>query len=765
MNFKNILYAALVVGCMFRSTASDLRINHVRPLVGTSGYGNVYPGAQVPFGGIQISPDTDNDFYDAASGYKYDHPTLMGFSLNHLSGTGIPDLGDFLFMAGVGELRFEPSTHENPDAGYRSRYSHQQEWAMPNYYGVDLLDYGVRAEMTSAKHSGVFRFTYPKASDAFVLVDMKHTLLWKCRWSNLRVENEHRITGFKLVNGWGAERKVYFVAEFSKPLTDFGIMQNGKRVAYDTKRFRSAMEAWGEDLKFYVRFATQDQEQVTVRVAISAVDPEGARQNLKEIEGLTFDQVRTMGEQAWEQELSRFTVEGDSKTKQTFYTSVYHCFLHPFLFQDLDGRYLGHDKSIDRAEGFTNYTTFSLWDTYRAFHPLMNLVRPDLSADFANSMLAHYDRSVEKMLPIWSFYGNETWCMIGYHAVSVLADMILKQIPGFDYERAFEAMKRTATNPNYDCLPEYTQMGWVPFDKERESVSKTLEYAYDDYCIARAAQALGKDEDYKFFMKRACSYRNLIDPETKFMRGRDQKGAWRTPFAPVAYQGPGSVHGWGDITEGFTLQYSWYVPHDVEGHIQRVGRKLYEARLDSLFRYELPDDIPGAHDIQGRIGAYWHGNEPCHHIIYLYNYLGQPWKCQKWIRVVSDRFYGNEPGSLSGNDDCGQMSAWYLFNTLGFYPIAPSSNIYNIGSPTVRAASIRLGNGKTISMTTSNWSQENVYVRRMWVNGKEWKKSYLTYEDIRQGASLHFEMSRKPVFNRGVRREDLPPVTMPQEFK
>lgn len=270
----------------------------------------------------------------------------------------------------------------------------------------------------------------------------------------------------------------------------------------------------------------------------------------------------------------------------------------------------------------------------------MNLVRADMSADVANSMLAHYDKSVERMLPVWSFYGNETWCMIGYHAVSVLADMIVKQVPGFDYERAFEAMKRTATNPNYDCLPEYTKLGWVPFDKERESVSKTLEYAYDDYCIAQAARALGKEEDYDYFLRRSLSYRNLIDPETKFMRGRDSQGRWRTPFTPVAYQGPGSVHGWGDITEGFTLQYTWYVPHDVAGHIDRVGRRLYETRLDSLFVTELPDDIPGAHDIQGRIGAYWHGNEPCHNIVYLYNYLGQPWKCQQWVRRISDAFYG-----------------------------------------------------------------------------------------------------------------------------
>ena len=467
--------------------------------------------------------------------------------------------------------------------------------------------------------------------------------------------------------------------------------------------------------------------------------------------------VVTSGEQLWERELSRFTVEGPQRVKETFYTSAYRCFLSPFLFQDADGRFREHDKSIGRAEGFTNYTTFSFWDTYRAFHPLMNLVRADMSADVANSMLAHYDKSVERMLPVWSFYGNETWCMIGYHAVSVLADMIVKQVPGFDYERAFEAMKRTATNPNYDCLPEYTKLGWVPFDKERESVSKTLEYAYDDYCIAQAARALGKEEDYDYFLRRSLSYRNLIDPETKFMRGRDSQGRWRTPFTPVAYQGPGSVHGWGDITEGFTLQYTWYVPHDVAGHIDRVGRRLYETRLDSLFVTELPDDIPGAHDIQGRIGAYWHGNEPCHNIVYLYNYLGQPWKCQQWVRRISDAFYGNEPGSLSGNDDCGQMSAWYLFNTMGFYPTAPSSNVYNIGSPTVEGVELRLSNGKSIRVTTENWSPENVYIRRMYVDGRVWDKSYITYDDIRDGVHLHYVMGSRPDKRRAVSAAAVPP--------
>lgn len=723
---------------------------YVNPFVGTDGYGNVYPGAQVPFGGIQISPDTDSDFYDAASGYKYSRPTLLGFSLTHLSGTGIPDLGDFLFIPGTGKMHLQPGTHEDHKDGYRSAYSHDRETASVNYYSVDLLDYGVKAEMTSGLRSGMFRFTYPESDESFIMIDMNHTLWQSCPWSNLRMVNDSTITGYKLVKGWGPERHVYFVAEFSRKLDSFRIMQDGKPVIYNTSRFRSSKEAWGKNLMACISFATQKDEEVTVKVAISAVSTDGARLNLKELDGVGFDDLRQKGVDMWEEELSKYQVRADRKTMETFYTSAYHAALHPFLFQDADGSYRAYDKNIVKAEGFTNLTVFSLWDTYRALHPWFNLVHQDVNADIANAMLDHYDRSVEHMLPIWSFYGNETWCMIGYHAVSVLADMIVKGVPGFDYERAFEAMKTTAMNPNFDCLPEYRENGYVPFDKEAESVSKTLEYAYDDYCIAQAAKALGKEEDYRYFLNRSLSYQTLIDPETKFMRGRDINGNWRTPFSPIAYQGPGSVHGWGDITEGFTLQYTWYVPHDVQGYINEAGEDFLLDRLDSLFLQELPEDIPGAHDIWGRIGGYWHGNEPCHHIPYLYNWFRQPWKCQKWVREIADRFYGNTPDALSGNDDCGQMSAWYMFNCLGFYPVAPSSNVYSIGSPCVEAITVKLSGGGSIEMEAENWSKKNVYVKALYVNGEKYDKSYLTYDQIKDGVKLRFVMSDKPAKRRAV---------------
>lgn len=730
---------------------------YVNPLIGTSGFGNVYPGAQVPFGGIQISPDTDYDDYDTAAGYKYDHPTVLGFSLTHLSGTGIPDLGDFLFMPGTGALTLDPGTHENPDGGYRSRYSHGRETASPNYYALELDDYGTKAEMTAGKRAGILRFTYPQADSAWVLLDLNHTLRHKCEWANLRIENDSTITGYKLVNGWGPERHVYFAATFSRPVADARIYKQNEPVIYNTNRFRSDKEAYGENIKFALNFAAEEGDTVEVRTAVSGVSVAGALANLKELEGKSFDSLRAEGVADWNSQLAKFDIEGDQIQKETFYTSVYHAFLHPFIFQDADGSYRGLDKNIHTADGFNNLTVFSLWDTYRALHPLFNLVQRDVQADIANSMLAHYDQSVEKMLPIWSFYGNETWCMIGYHAVSVLADMIVKDVPGFDVERAYEAMVTTAENPHYDCLPDYIAKGYVPFDKEKESVSKTLEYAYDDYCIAMAAKKLGKTDDYNKFLNRSLAYQNLVDPETGYMRGRDSNGDWRTPFSPVAYEGPGSVNGWGDITEGFTVQYTWYVPHDVMGHINAIGEELYTQRLDSLFEVELPEDIPGAHDIWGRIGAYWHGNEPCHQVAYLYNYLKQPWKCQERVREVVDKFYGNTPDALSGNDDCGQMSAWYIFNCMGFYPTAPSSNIYNIGSPALPKVVMTLSNGRKLEMIADNWSKDNVYVKEFYLNGKLHDKSYFTYDDIRDGATLRFVMASEPDRQRAVGDEAVPP--------
>ena len=698
--------------------------DYVNPFIGTAGFGNVYPGAQVPFGGIQISPDTDDYDYDVAAGYKYTKPTVLGFSLTHLSGTGIPDLGDFLFVPGDGEFRLD----------------HEKESARPGYYGIELEDAGVKAEMTAAQRSGILRFRYSPRDTSVLTLDLQHTLRWKCVWASIRIVDDYTIVGSKVVNGWNPDRHVYFAARFSQPVTSCVIYKDGQPVIYNTNRFRSSREAWGAHLKARIQFP--DTQEVCVKVAVSATGTDGALKNLAELDGKDFERVFQEADAQWEKELGRYQLDPSCsrKDKETFYTSVYRTAMHPFLFQDVDGRFRAHDGTIGQAEGFTNYTTFSLWDTYRAFHPLLNLVNKPLQADLANSMLEHYDKSTEHMLPIWSFYGGETWCMIGYHAVSVLADMMMKGVQGFDYERAFEAMKTTATNPHYDCLPEYTQLGYVPLDKEKESVSKTLEYAYDDWCIAQAALLLGHQEDYEFFLQRSRNYRNLIDPETKYMRGRDSAGNWRTPFSDIAYEGPGSDNGWGDITEGFTLQYTWSVPHAFEDYMQIAGKDFLCKRLDNMFKLEMSDDIPGAHDIWGRIGGYWHGNEPCHHVLYLYNKLGKPRECQKWVRYVADHFYGNTPDALSGNDDCGQMSAWYIFNCLGFYPLCPGSNTYELGSPCLPGVTVRLSDGGTLTVRTKNWAPDHVYVKAVYLNGVRLKGTTLRYEDIKDGADLLFVM-------------------------
>ena len=734
----------IAAACLVAATlpAQERLIDYVNPFVGTDGFGNCYPGAQAPYGGIQISPDSDDKDYDCAAGYKYAKPTVQGFSLTHLSGTGIPDLGDFLFLPGVGEVK-------------PSAISHDREWASPGYYAVDLLDSGVKAEMTAGVHNGAFRFTYPRTDKAWLLIDLDHTLYQKCAWSNVRMDRDFfTITGSRLVKGWSPEREVFFAVKFSRALVDFTILQDGEPVIYNTKRFRSSREAWGTGLQVLLRFRT-DAENVPnnvieCKVAVSSVSTEGALKNLGEPEGplgwSPFDTIRKETADMWEKELSKYELGPCAEDlRETFYTSVYHTALHPFVFQDVDGRFRGHDKNIETADGFTNMTVFSLWDTYRAFHPLLNLVNRPLQADIANSMLAHYDRSAEHMLPIWSFYGGETWCMIGYHACSVLSDMIMKDVPGFDHERAFEAMKQTAMNLHYDCIPEYSKLGYVPFDLEKESVSKTLEYAYDDWCIAQVARKLGHDADYEYFLRRSGNWRNLLDPETGYMRGKDSKGEWRTPFAPIAYQGPGSVNGWGDITEGFTMQYTWSVPHDFQGYMDAAGKDLLLKRMDDMFTLEMDENIPGAHDIWGRIGGYWHGNEPCHHVLYLYNQLGKPWECQKWVRYVADHFYGNKPDALSGNDDCGQMSAWYIFNCMGFYPVCPGSDWYAVGSPCVPELKVRLSGGGVLEMTTKGWSKDAVYVKEVWLNGERLREPVIRYDAIKDGAKLHFVMSTRPV--------------------
>jgi predicted alpha-1,2-mannosidase len=732
------------------SSGSLSRAKEIRPLVGTQGEGNTYPGAVAPFGMLQISPDTEDSLWETASGYEYSDSSILGFSLTHLSGTGIPDLGDFRFMPQVGSLRITPGPKARSDSGYRSAYSHANEAAAAGYYKVTLVKYGVTAEMTAAERAGFLRFTFPKSDSAYLLTDLSHVLRWDVVWANVRVLNDSTVTGYHLVNGWAKERHLYFAARYSRPFDDFGIYRDGKPVLYNGYRFRSRMEATGKNLQFYARYRTAAGEQIVVKVAVSALSAANALENLdREISDWNFERVLAETQSKWQTELERIEIEGSAETRETFSTAMYHAFLAPTLYQDVSGEYRGLDQNPHRAAGFTNYAIFSLWDTYRATHPLFALLQSERDADMINSMLAHYDQSVEHLLPVWSLQGNETWCMIGYHAVPVIVDAYLKGVKGFDAERAYEAVKTTAMNAHYDNVATYAALGWVPCDKENESVSKTLEYAYDDYCIAQMAKAMGKNEDAAYFTKRSQAYRNLFDPTYGLMRGRDSRGQWRTPFDPHQY-----VEG-GDITEGTSWQYSWYVPHDVGGLMEMMGgRERFAKKLDSLFVVPADSSL-GVDDIQGRIGEYWHGNEPSHHIIFLYCYAGQPWKTQQLVHQIMKSQYGSKPNSLTGNDDCGQMSAWYIFNALGFYPVCPGSDYYVIGSPCLSKAVLHLSNGSRLRIFAENLSDANIYIQSVRVNGKSWDSPFLPFSEIRNGGTIQYNMGPQPNLQWGS-RADLP---------
>jgi predicted alpha-1,2-mannosidase len=743
------LLAAALIFCSEPADAAESKpqnsarlSDYIRPFVGTFGEGNVFPGPAAPFGMVQFSPDTDKLLWETASGYEYSDPTILGFSLTHLSGTGIPDLGDFLFMPQVGQPEFVSGSKGSPTSGYQSAFSHADESASAGYYRVKLGKSGVVVELTAAERSGVMRFTFPETNQASILTDLSHVLnggRWNIIWSRLRVEDESTITGFHLVNGWAKDRHLFFAARYSRPFDRCQIVKDGKPVIYNTYRFRSRLEAAGTNLQFLAEYRTHADEAITVKIGVSAVSAANALKNLdSEIPHWDFERVRNETRAKWDHELARMQIEGSQTEKETFYTALYHAFLTPNVYQDVTGDYRGFDQNIHQAKGFTNYTVFSLWDTYRATHPLFALIQAERNADMINSLLAHYDQSVDHLLPVWSFHGNETWCMVGYHAVPVIADAYLKGNQGFDPERAYAAVKTSAMNRDYDSVADYAKLGWVPCDKENESLSKTLEYAYDDYTIAQMAKALGKKDDFAYFTKRADSYRNLFDPSIGLMRPKDSQGRWRTPFDPHLF-----VQG-GDLTEGTSWQYSWYVPQDVPGLIALMGgREKFIEKLDALFAFGA-NQSQGLDDIQGRIGEYWHGNEPSHHIIYLYAYAGQPWKAQKWLHEVVKTQYGNQPKSLTGNDDCGQMSAWYLFTVMGFYPVCPGSDYYVIGSPALTKAAMHLTNGKVFTMTAENLSEQNIYVQSVRLNGKEWNSPFLPYGELKSGGRLEFQMGPQP---------------------
>lgn len=739
-------------------TDADL-IQYVKPIIGTEKMGHTFPGATVPFGAVQLSPDTDTipyemngkynkEVYKYCAGYQYDDPTIVGFSHTHFSGTGHSDLGDFLIMPTTGKLQLNPGTENNPKGGYRSAYSHANETAEANYYKVKLDDHGILAELTTSMRTGFHQYTFPKSDESHIILDLMAGIYNyddKNVWTFVRVENDTLVTGFRQTYGWARTRTVYFAMTFSKPFTQYGMKDYSKGQVYkgfwrkfdQTKNFPDLA---GRQMRMYFDFKTGDQEKVKIKFALSPVSTRNALENMKaEIPHWDFDRVKREGQDLWRKELSKISIKGNSKEELVnFYTAMYHAALMPTVYMDVNGEYKGLDQNVHKAEGFTNYTSLSLWDTFRAFHPYLNIVNPSRNADIVSSMIAHYDQSALKMLPVWSHYANDNWCMSGYHSVSVIADAIIKGTYKGDAQKALDACVATAKHRSYEGIGDYMDTGYIPADKNGTSVSSTLEYAYDDWCIAQLAKKLNRQDLYEEFIKRAGNWKNVYDASIGFMRPRMSDGTFRKDFDVLKTDGQGFI-------EGNTWNFSLYVPHDPEQMINMMGgKKRFVSHLDSLFTMHLPDEFfAETEDItrEGIIGNYVHGNEPSHHVAYLYNWTDQPWKTQEKVRMILKKQYHNGPAGLGGNDDCGQMSAWYIFSSLGFYPVAPASDQYWLGSPSVRSADIRLENGKIFTVEAVNQSDKNVYVKKVVLNGKTLDRKYIQHDEIMAGGKIVFYMS------------------------
>lgn len=756
----------LIASFLFAGTAFPLIaqsdpdfVRFVNPLAGTYKMGHTFPGASVPFGFVQLSPDTDTigyelngkyngEVYRYCAGYQYDDPTIVGFSHTHFSGTGHSDLGDFLVMPTTGPLKMNPGTDDKPGSGYRSRFSHATEKAEPAYYSVLLEDYGIKAELTATTRVGIHKYTFQEAGLAHILLDLMSGIYNypdKNVWTFLRVENDTLVTGYRQTNGWARTRTVYFAMTFSKPVSHYGQRKYDQSVYRGFWRkfdeTRNFPEMAGRQIRTWFDFDVKKGEAVMMKFALSPVSTAGAIKNLlAEAPGWDFEAIRRQGRDTWNRELGKVQVETiNEEQKRVFYTSLYHALLSPATFMDLDGMYRGLDQNDHQANGFTNYTVFSLWDTYRALHPLFNIIQPKRNADMVKSMMAHYDQSVHKMLPVWSHYGNENWCMIGYHAVPVLVDTYIKGNLDMDPAKLLKAMVNTASNPNYDGIGYYKILGYVPEDKNGSSVSKTLEYAYDDWCIAEFAKKTGNQAVYEQFKARSENYQNVYDPAIGYMRPKLSDGRWKPEFNTL------STHDQGFI-EGNAWNYSLYVPHQVDKMIQMMGGpKTFTRHLDSLFTMNLDDSFfAQTEDItrDGLIGNYVHGNEPGHHIPYLYNWAGAPKKTQERVRMIMETMYHDAPDGLCGNDDAGQMSAWYIFSALGFYPVCPGSDQYSIGSPMVKSARLTLENGKILEIEAIGQSLENIHVKKVLVNGKSIKRNFLTHNEITSGGKITFMMEK-----------------------
>ena len=773
MKKKVLLLSAITMMamCALAQAQQRTRSSYVNPMIGTAGMGHTFPGACSPFGIVQLSPETDTipqnvdgkyqtEVYSYCAGYQYDDPTIVGFSHTHLSGTGHSDLGDILIMPQTGKLQLNPGTAKDPDSGYRSRYSHETEKASVGYYEVTLADNNVRAQFTTTPRVGVHKYTFPDVSEARLIIDLMHGIYnydGKVLWSTLRVENDTLLTGYRITNGWSRANYTYFAISLSKPIKTYGY-RDMKQLKYrgfwrKFDIYNNFPEIAGQGVVTYFNFDNTDRKPITVKVALSAVSTEGALKNLKaEAEGLTFEQARAKNEALWEKELACIDVEGSEDQKAMIYTSLYHTLINPSIYMDVDRKYRGVDGNIHEAKDFDNYTIFSVWDTYRAEHPFLQLVKPEHNLNMVKSMIAHQQQNRLHMLPVWSLMGNEGWCMTGYHAVTVVADALVKGA-ALNADEALRAMDETANCSYFPSVDKYKELGYAPYDKDKTAASNTLEYSYDDWTIYAAALKMERKDIADKYAKRALFYRNTFDKKIGFASPRYANGEFKKDLDPYQTYDEGFI-------EGNSWNFSFQAPQDVNGLMKLYGGdKAFQKRIDELFQMHLPEKYyVDNEDIteEGLVGGYVHGNEPSHHIPYLYAWTSAPWKSQERLRTIMDQMYKNNIRGLSGNDDCGQMSAWYLFSAMGFYPVCPGSDQYVIGAPFLPYMQINLPNGKTVTIKAPGVSDQNCYIRNVRVNGRPYTKLYFTHDQLVKGATIEFDMTSKPNKSRGLKATDKP---------
>ncbi|EHQ24941.1 GH92 family glycosyl hydrolase [Mucilaginibacter paludis] len=725
-----------------QNTANNLT-QFVDPYIGTGFHGHVFVGANVPFGAVQLGPTNLSTGWDWCSGYHISDSTIIGFQHTHLSGTGIGDLGDISVMPTTGELKVTKGTIADIQSGYVSLFDRKDEVVKPGYYAVRLKRYDIGVRLTASTRVGFHEYTFPKNSRSHIIIDLEEGIGRTPVSTSITLLNSNTITGYRYTSGWAKDKRVYFAAVFSKPVKNFAV--------YNGNQLTGGTSLTATKVKGVVSFETLDGEKVYVKVGLSPISTENALLNIAaEIPGWDFEQVRSSADKAWNKQLQKVMIKtGDAGQLKIFYTALYHTMIAPSTFNDANGDYWGTDKQVHRKATFTNLTTFSLWDTYRAANPLYTLIQPERMSGIINSLLAIYQQ--QGRLPVWPLMANETNTMPGNSAIPIIVDAYLKGYQGFDAELAYQAVKTTNMG-NIRGLNFIKQNGFIPADSTVESVAMGLEYAIDDAAIAKMALRMNKQADYLYFKNRANNYQNYFDQQTHFMRGRLSAHQWRTPFNPFK-----SVHMKDDYTEGNAWQYTWLVPQDVNGLIKlQGGDKAFNEKLDSLFIAQ-GDMGPGAsNDISGLIGQYAHGNEPSHHIAYLYSYSGQPWKTAEKVRYIMNNFYTVKPDGIIGNEDVGQMSAWYILSSMGFYQVDPADGGFVFGSPLFNEVTLTLSAKSKMHIIAKNNSSQNIYIQKAWLNGKPHSKTLITYTELKKGGELIFEMGPKPNLAWGTKPADRP---------